>query len=115
MLTRTATAATSISCADLFSSNHSSWYAPRLIVACEKTKADSSPELSAAIVHNIGRAMFIFLLILAALMPLLYWRPRRYYIEHPCYSTRQHTVYNHGTKRRERLNESADRICPSAA
>ena len=33
-------------------------------------------------VHNLGRAMFVFLPVMAALMKLLYWRPRRYYLEH---------------------------------
>ena len=33
-------------------------------------------------VHNLGRAMFVFLPLMAALMKLLYWRPRRYYLEH---------------------------------
>ena len=32
--------------------------------------------------HNMPRAMFIFLPLLAGLMMLMYWRPRHYYVEH---------------------------------
>jgi len=32
--------------------------------------------------HNVPRAMFIFLPLLAGLMMLMYWRPRHYYVEH---------------------------------
>ena len=39
-------------------------------------------DLSNAIVHNLPRAMFVFLPLLALFMKLLYWRPKRYYVEH---------------------------------
>jgi hypothetical protein len=50
--------------------------------ACRKAVADHGRALQAAFLHNIPRAMFLFLPILAGLMMLLYWRPRRYYVEH---------------------------------
>ena len=34
------------------------------------------------LLHNIPRMMFVFLPMMAAVMLLLYWRPRRYYVEH---------------------------------
>jgi hypothetical protein len=58
------------------------WLRPRLIVACEKLKAGAAAELSQSVVHNLGRAMFVFLPLMAVFMKLLYWRPQRYYLEH---------------------------------
>jgi hypothetical protein len=34
-----------------------------------------------AILHNLPRAMFLFLPLLAGVMMLMYWRPRHYYVE----------------------------------
>ena len=70
------------SCSDIFKNTKPNWLAPRLLAACEKTKEDSGRELGSSVMHNLGRAMFIFLPVFAALMKLLYWRPRRYYVEH---------------------------------
>jgi hypothetical protein len=56
--------------------------APRLQAACGKVLADNGRELGERVVHNLGRALFVFLPLVAALMKLLYWRPRRYYLEH---------------------------------
>jgi hypothetical protein len=55
---------------------------PRLKAACRNIAADNGAQFSENMVHNIGRAMFVFLPLMAALMKLLYWRPRRYYLEH---------------------------------
>ena len=55
---------------------------PRLKAACRNIVADDGRVFGERMVHNIGRAMFVFLPLLAALMKLLYWRPRRYYLEH---------------------------------
>jgi hypothetical protein len=46
--------------------------------------------LGEAVVHNLPRAMFIFLPLLAALMKLLYWRPKRYYVEHLLFLVHNH-------------------------
>ena len=35
-----------------------------------------------AFLHNVPRAMFVFLPLVAGVMMLLYWRPRHYYVEH---------------------------------
>jgi hypothetical protein len=53
-----------------------------LVAACEKIKADHGQELERNLIHNLGRAMFVFLPLLAALMTLLYLRQKRYYLEH---------------------------------
>lgn len=54
----------------------------RLEQACSRIVADNGHALGEAVTHNIGRAMFVFLPALAGIMKLLYWRPRRYYLEH---------------------------------
>ena len=55
---------------------------PWLKVACRKTVADNGRSFEESMLNNIGRAMFVFLPLMAALMKLLYWRPPRYYLEH---------------------------------
>jgi hypothetical protein len=49
---------------------------------CRKTVMDDGRELQTQFLHNIPRAMFIFLPLLAAVMMLMYWRSRHYYVEH---------------------------------
>jgi hypothetical protein len=53
--------------------------------------ADDGRELQVAFLHNLPRAMFVFLPLLAGVMMLLYWRPRHYYVEHLLL-----LVHNHG-------------------
>ena len=55
---------------------------PRLQAACRKIAADDGQHFGENMVQNLGRAMFVFLPLMAALMKLLYWRPPRYYLEH---------------------------------
>ncbi len=49
---------------------------------CQKITTLRDDDLINAFVHNIPRAMFVFLPLLAGIMKLLYWRPKRYYVEH---------------------------------
>ena len=58
------------------------WLQPRLVVTCKRIYADGGRAFGQSVVHNMGRGMFVFLPLLAGLMKLLYWRPRRYYLEH---------------------------------
>jgi hypothetical protein len=58
------------------------WLVPRLTATCRSIAADGGRAFAQTVVHNLGRGMFLFLPLLAALMKLLYWRPRRYYLEH---------------------------------
>jgi hypothetical protein len=55
---------------------------PLLQRACRRAVEDNGRSLREAMLHNVPRAMFVFLPLLAAGMMLLYWRPRHYYIEH---------------------------------
>jgi len=63
---------------------------PAMRDACLKITADKGHSLQQALYHNMPRAMFLFLPLLAGAMMLLYWRPRHYYVEHLLLF-----VYNH--------------------
>lgn len=54
----------------------------RLQSTCRSIKKDGGRTIGREFAHNLGRAMFVFLPLLAGFMKLLYWRPRRYYLEH---------------------------------
>jgi hypothetical protein len=56
---------------------------------CDKVRNDSS-ELFTTLYHNLPRAMFLFLPLLAAIMKLMYWRPKRYYVEHLLFLVHNH-------------------------
>ncbi|HEY6124506.1 MAG TPA: DUF3667 domain-containing protein [Steroidobacteraceae bacterium] len=57
---------------------------------CRAIASDGGRELAASIVHNVPRAMFIFLPIIAFIMKLMYWRPKRYYVEHLLFLIHNH-------------------------
>jgi uncharacterized protein DUF3667 len=59
--------------------------------ACRKSIADNA-HVQDAFMHNMPRAMFIFLPLLAGLMMLMYWRPRHYYVEHLLLFVHNHAV-----------------------
>jgi len=50
--------------------------------ACIRVVLDNGRSLPEVFLHNVPRAMFIFLPLLAGAMMLMYWRPRHYYVEH---------------------------------
>jgi hypothetical protein len=56
--------------------------APQLARICQRIVEDNGRSLREALLHNLPRAMFLFLPLLAASMMLMYWRPRHYYVEH---------------------------------
>jgi hypothetical protein len=61
------------------------WIGPALPRVCRKVVADwttGGHQLRESFLHNVPRAMFLFLPLLAAVMMLMYWRPRHYYVEH---------------------------------
>ncbi len=57
---------------------------------CLRSTEDHGKGLFESIVHNIPHAMFVFLPLLALVMKLLYWRPRRYYVEHLLFLIHNH-------------------------
>jgi len=63
----------------------------RLAATCRRVVLDSGRSLTEAIVHNVPRAMFLFLPLIALVMKLLYLRPRRYYVEHLLFLLHNHS------------------------
>jgi len=57
---------------------------------CKKIVHASGREVLTAFVHNIPRAMFVFLPLMALFLKLLYWRPKRYYVEHLLFLVHNH-------------------------
>lgn len=57
---------------------------------CQKVSRMSGKALLEEMVHNIPKAMFVFLPLLAGIMKLLYWRPKRYYVEHLLFLVHNH-------------------------
>jgi hypothetical protein len=62
----------------------------RLQTACMRMAEDNGKEFGKAVAHNIPRAMFVFLPLLALAVKLLYWRPKRYYVEHLLFLIHNH-------------------------
>ncbi|HEV3178850.1 MAG TPA: DUF3667 domain-containing protein [Steroidobacteraceae bacterium] len=55
---------------------------PLLASACRRIVDDNGRALQEALLHNVPRAMFLFLPLLAVGMMLMYWWPQHYYVEH---------------------------------
>ncbi len=64
---------------------------PLIQKVCRKTIVDNS-HVQQAFMHNMPRAMFIFLPLIAGLMMLMYWRPPHYYVEHLLLFVHNHAV-----------------------
>jgi hypothetical protein len=58
---------------------------------CTRIRTEAG-ELAEVVVHSIPRAMFVFLPLIAAIMKLMYWRPRRYYVEHLLFLVHNHAA-----------------------
>jgi Protein of unknown function (DUF3667) len=63
---------------------------PLLYRSCVQTAEDHGRSLVQSFTHNLPRAMFLFLPFLAAVMMLLYWHPRHYYVEHLLFCLHNH-------------------------
>jgi hypothetical protein len=59
---------------------------------CENGRAKTGSEFTSRLAHNTPKMMFVFLPLMAAVMLLLYWRPRRYYVEHLVYLLHNHSA-----------------------
>jgi hypothetical protein len=77
-------------CAKLHSA--SAWLQERLRASCLKVLADGGTSLRKIFLAALPRAMFVFLPLLAAGMLLLYWRPRRHYVEHLVFFLHNHSA-----------------------
>jgi hypothetical protein len=58
--------------------------------ACVKLIMDNGRTFRASFLHNIGRAMFVLLPLLALVMKALYRRPPRHYVEHLLFFVHNH-------------------------
>jgi hypothetical protein len=58
------------------------WIRAQFLSACLRSQADAGRAITQSYIRNLGRALFIFLPLLAAAMQLMYWRPRRSYVSH---------------------------------
>ena len=62
------------------------------MATCVRISADRGRFFFKTLAHNIPRMMFVFLPLMAGVMTLLYWRPRRYYVEHLVYVLHNHSA-----------------------
>jgi hypothetical protein len=65
-------------------------YRNALRTRCQRLASGDGGNLGQVVVHNVPRAMFIFLPLLALVMKLMYWRPKRYYVEHLLFLIHNH-------------------------
>jgi hypothetical protein len=68
------------------------WLERPLTDACRRAAADHGRSAAHAFIANIPKMMFVFLPLMALFMLLLYWRPRRYYVEHLVYFLHTHSA-----------------------
>ncbi|MFZ1099898.1 MAG: DUF3667 domain-containing protein [Steroidobacteraceae bacterium] len=72
---------------------HGPWQAtlqPLFVRSCSQAAQDHGRSLAQSFLHNLPRAMFLFLPLLAGVMMLLYWHPRHYYVEHLLFCLHNH-------------------------
>jgi Protein of unknown function (DUF3667) len=88
----TAGAATDDRCAERvrYAGPGQDWLRPRLVESCRKLERDGLQALNSAFIHNLPRALFVLLPLIAAVMQLLYWRPRHHYVEHLLFLLHNH-------------------------
>jgi uncharacterized protein DUF3667 len=67
-----------------------SLFRDNLRARCKRLAASDGSELGNTFIHNVPRAMFVFLPLLALIMMLMYWRPKRYYVEHLLFMIHNH-------------------------
>jgi Protein of unknown function (DUF3667) len=64
-----------------------------LVRGCMQAAQDHGRSLLESFMHNLPRAMFVFLPLLAGVMMLLYWHPRHYYVEHLLFYVHNHAFF----------------------
>ena len=70
----------------------SKWLETPLRQACVRHIADRGKSVRGAFLANVPKMMFVFLPMMALVMFLLYWRPRRYYVEHLVFFLHTHAA-----------------------
>jgi hypothetical protein len=65
-------------------------YEARFQAGCVAAIEDGGRSVDESVLHNVPRAMFLFLPLLGLVMKALYRRPRRYYVEHLLFFVHDH-------------------------
>jgi len=86
------------------------WLEEPLRRSCRRNAGSGGAPVWAAFVANIPKMMFVFLPLLAVVMLLMYWRPRRYYVEHLVFFLHTHAAMF--LIRRDSAGASHDRRIP---
>jgi Protein of unknown function (DUF3667) len=68
------------------------WLETPLRQACERNVASGGAPIQAAFTANVPKMMFVFLPMIALVMLLLYWQPRRLYVEHLVFFLHTHAA-----------------------
>jgi hypothetical protein len=68
------------------------WLEEPLQRSCRRNVAYGGAPVRDAFVANVPKMMFVFLPLLAAVMLLMYWHPRRYYVEHLVFFLHTHAA-----------------------
>jgi hypothetical protein len=68
------------------------WLETPLRQACRRNVASGGAPVRAAFIANIPKMMFVFLPMIALVMLLMYWRPRRLYVEHLVFFLHTHAA-----------------------
>jgi hypothetical protein len=64
---------------------------PRFRTACLKVFADGGRGLGREFMANLPQVLILFLPLIALVMRILYWRPKRYYVEHLLFFVHNHS------------------------
>jgi hypothetical protein len=68
------------------------WLQKPLRESCLRNIGNNSDTIKHAFVANIPKMMFLFVPLMALVMLFLYWRPRRYYVEHLVFFLHNHAA-----------------------
>jgi hypothetical protein len=68
------------------------WLKEPLRRVCRRNVADGGRAAAQAFTASVPKVMFVFLPVMALVMMLLYWRPRRYYVEHLVFFLHTHAA-----------------------
>jgi Protein of unknown function (DUF3667) len=77
-------------CDDIHSSF--TWLQNSLRQSCVRNKDDHGASIEHAFTANMPKMMFVFVPMMALVMLILYWRPRRYYVEHLVFFIHNHAA-----------------------
>jgi Protein of unknown function (DUF3667) len=77
-------------CDDIHSSF--TWLQNSLRQSCVRNKDDHGASIEHAFAANMPKMMFVFVPMMALVMLILYWRPRRYYVEHLVFFIHNHAA-----------------------